>query len=82
MRTYNKNMHQKLCVLQIEYARKTSCTDWFFVAESMTAKKIEKKFGKMVPDDAEEETRARERGNHRPGAEGDSPAHPGGTGAL
>lgn len=36
--------------------------DWFFVAESMTAKEIEKKFGKVVPDDAEEETRTRERG--------------------
>lgn len=28
----------------------------------MTAKEIEKKFGKVVPDDAEEETRTRERG--------------------
>lgn len=54
----------------------------FFGAESMTAKEIEKKFGKVVPDDAEEETRTRARENHRPGAEGDSAVHPGGTGAL
>ena len=62
MRIYNKNMHQLLCILRIECARKTSYIDWLFVAENMTAKEIEKKFGKVVPDDAEEETRTRERG--------------------
>ena len=55
MRIYNKNMHQLLCMLRIEYARKTDYTDWLFGAESMTAKEIEKKFGKVVPDDAEDE---------------------------
>ena len=62
MRIYNKNMHQLLCMLRIEYARKTDYTDWLFGAESMTAKEIEKKFGKVVPDDAEEEIRTRARG--------------------
>ena len=36
--------------------------DWFFVAEAMTAKEIRKKFGKDVPDGAEEETETRKRG--------------------
>lgn len=63
MRIYNKNMHHLLCILRIECAWKTSCIDWLFVAESMTAKEIEKKFGKVVPDDAEEETRTR---GHKP----------------